>query len=201
MAPVALAAAMVMVLCAGTAWAAAEAAQEAAPNPGDLGQAIAAILIFLALLAVLGKYGWTPIMEQLRRREEHIAKAIDDAQKGRQDAEALLSQYRAKLDQAAGEAKEVIAKGRQEAAAAREEILAQARDEARKAAEMARQDIEQAKQKALEELYQTTTELAADMAGRVLQESLKASDHRELLADSLSEIRKNAAKERQWPSR
>lgn len=183
----------------GLAAGSACAAEGAGPTPGDIGQAVAAIVIFLVLLVVLGKYGWKPIMAQLRNREESIAKAISDAQSRQQDAEKLLAEYRARLDQVGGEAKELLAKSRQESLAAREQILNETREEARKNADITRQDIERAKQDALKELYQTTAQLAADMAARVLAESLKAADHRELLADSLAEIRKNVAKDSKWP--
>ena len=173
----------------------------AAPNPGDIGQAIAAVVIFLLLLVVLGKYGWKPIIAQLRRREEGIAKTLQDAQKGQQEAQALLAEYRSRLDQAANEAKDLLGKSRQEATAVREQLLTAAREEARKSTEVARQDIERAKQDALKELYNTTAELAADMASQVLQESLKATDHRQIMAESLEQIRRNAAKDSQWPKR
>ena len=57
---------------------------------GDLGQALAALGIFLLLLGILGKWAWKPIIEQLRTREERIERAVADAEKRHQDAKDLL---------------------------------------------------------------------------------------------------------------
>ena len=64
---------LVLLLIAGIAQAAGEDGQF---NPGDLGQAIIAIAIFLLLLLVLGKFAWGPIIAQLRSREDRIGQSI-----------------------------------------------------------------------------------------------------------------------------
>ena len=38
-------------------------------NPGDIGHAIASLVVFLLLLAVLGRWALKPILNQLQRRE------------------------------------------------------------------------------------------------------------------------------------
>ena len=157
---------------------------------GDVGQAAVTILILLLLLAVLGKYAWKPLTAQLEKREKSIQKTIDEAIKRETQAADLLAQYRERLDAAQAQAAEVLAKGRQDAALARETVLAAAQDEVRQAGEAARQEIEQAKTKALNELYDATAHLAAEVAGQVIRRNLTGDDRKRLLDDSLDEIRK-----------
>ncbi|HAU37017.1 MAG TPA: ATP synthase F0 subunit B [Phycisphaerales bacterium] len=163
---------------------------EGGPNVGDIGQAVAAILIFLLLLAVLGRWAWKPIVHQLHSREESIARAIDDAQRRDQESQELLKLYRNRLDRAEAEVAEILSTGRKEAAVARDQILQAASDEARKSASAARQEIDQARRDALRDLYETTAELAAEMAETVLQRNLSDDDRRRIVGESLEELRK-----------
>jgi F-type H+-transporting ATPase subunit b len=162
--------------------------------PGDLGQAIASLLIFAGLLAILGRYAWKPILLQLKRREESIAKTLADSQQREQKAQELLAKYAARLDGAASEAAEVIAKARREAAAAGEDLLAHARQEAQTFLVHARQDLQQAKQAALQELYASTAELSTQVAAQVLGKVLDAHEQQRLLDQSLQEISQAFAK-------
>jgi F-type H+-transporting ATPase subunit b len=163
-------------------------------DPGDVGQAVAAMAIFVLLLVVLGKWAWKPIVGQLRQREQEIAETIERAEKREKESQNLLAEYKARLDRAEGDSQEVLARSRKEAAEAREEILTTAREEGQKFADQAKQEIEQAKQTAIHELYDETASLATEMAGRIIRKSLNVEDQRVLLRESLEEIRKNASR-------
>lgn len=175
--------------------AAPAAAAGATPDMGDAGQAIAAVLVFLVLLGILGKWAWGPIVQQLKRREETIATAVEQANRSERKAEALLKQYAARLEAVEAEAGEIIATGRQAAAAEREEFIAAARQEARKAAGDAQKEIERARRAAVRELQHSTAQLATDIAGQILRQALTPEEQGRLLEESLEEIRKQAEKE------
>lgn len=162
---------------------------------GDIGQAIAAVIIFALLLVVLGRYAWRPLVAQLERRERRIAETIERAQRAEHDAHELLEGYQSRLRNVEEQAKEILSESRKEAAGAREQVLAEARHEARKSAEAQRLEIEQAKQDALTELRRRTADLASDMAGRILKDRLGPDDHRRLLGGSLDEIRRRRAED------
>lgn len=179
-----------VLLAASPAWA----AEEEGFYFGDLGQAIAAVVIFLLLLWLLGRYAWKPLVGQLQQREKTIADTIAGAQERQKEAEGLLAEYRRQLDKAQGQSDEILAKSRQEASAVRETILGEAREDARKCGEQMLADVDQARRSALRELYETTAELATEMAGRLVRKTLKPEDHRQLLTESLEEIRRRAGK-------
>jgi len=185
----------VLVLAASASTAMAAEAAEAEPSVfGNLGPAISVIVIFLVLLAVLGKWAWKPVVSQLEMREKSIADTIADAQERNSEAEALLAQYRARLDAAAAESKELLATARREAVEAREHVLAAAQQEVQKASESARAEIERAKKEALSELYDKTAQLATEVAGRVIRRNLTSDDRKRLMNDSLEEIRLRASR-------
>jgi F-type H+-transporting ATPase subunit b len=178
----------------GAVWAlqartALAAEGEAAVNFGDLGVTIATVAIFLLLLLILRRYAWKPILTQLQKREQSIADTIAGAALREKQAQDLLADYRARVEQIEGEAKRILAQGRQEGLEAKERLLAEAREEAHKLADEQRRDIERSKQDALRELYERTTQLAGEMAAQVLSRRLSAEDQRKILAGSLDDIR------------
>ncbi len=179
----------VMVLLLGLC-APAEAAEAPPPtNTGDVGHAIAALVIFAALLVILGRFAWKPLLGQLHRREESIAETLRSSQERETEAQELLKFYRARMEAAEAEATEVVTRGRKETAAAREEVLAAAREEATRIVAQTRRDITTAKEAALRELRVATAELAVDLAEQVLGKTLKDADHAQLVEQSLAEIR------------
>ena len=172
---------------------AALAGEEGSSNAfyfGDVGQAVVTLTIFLLLFFVLGKYAWKPLTAQLEKREKSIQETIEQAQKRQKDAEALLAEYRSRLDMAQAEVAELLVSGRAEAASARETVLAAAQQEAHRAGQQAREEIERAKRDALNEMYDATASLAADVAGKLIRKNLTSDDQKRLLQDSLQEVRK-----------
>ena len=162
---------------------------------GDLGQALATEAVFLVLLAILGKYAWRPIVQQLKKREEAIQKTIERAERTQKQAAETLAGYEAKMAAAEAEVTRMVEVGRQEAGVERKAILQAARDEAQRVAEAARQDISRATEEARRALQTTTAELATQIAGQVLGRSLTGLQQQELIEQSLHEIRQQASKE------
>jgi F-type H+-transporting ATPase subunit b len=175
-------------------WAAAPAlAQEhgqAQGKPyGDLGQALMILIVFGLLLLILGKYAWKPIIAQIQRREKEISEQIQDTERRNRQAKELEADYRARIDHAEAEAKQLLARSLEDASRAREELLASARDEGNRTIETAKAEIEVYKQAALEELRRATARMAVNIAGEIIQEKLSPEKQDELVEQSLSRIR------------
>ena len=185
-------AAAVVLLCAASF---ARAQGEEPSRVGDVGQAIVALLIFAGVLFVLGRFAWKPVIAQLKRREREIEERIRDTERRQREAQQLEAGYRARLDRAEAEAKQILAKTLNEATKAREEVLAAARDQGNKAIEAARAEIEQFKQGALEDLQQAMAELAVNIAGQILRQELSPQKQQELVDQSLERIRSRAARD------
>jgi len=162
---------------------------------GDAGQAIASLAVFVVLVLILGRWAWKPVVSQLQRREEAISSAIERSEKRETEAGEILKTYRARMDAAEGEAKQLLAQSRHEAASAREQLIVTTQEEARKFMLGAKEEIEHAKKAALRELQDTTAQLAMEMATKILREGLKAEDQTRLTLKSLEEIREQSARD------
>ena len=155
---------------------------------GDIGVAFWTVLIFVAVLMVLGKFAWKPLLASMQAREDFIADALQKARDERDLAEQRLAEYEQKLAAARAEASAIVEEGRRDAEAVKARIEATAREEGDKMLARARREIGLASDKAVKDLYSTSARLATEMASRVLEREIRPADHERLLADALSEL-------------
>ena len=178
---------LLLTLQASVALAAAEGGENNL-FAGDIGNAVWTLVIFLLVILVLGKFAWGPLLSGLQQREEFIRRSLKEAKDDREAAEARLKEYEEKLATASSEAAEIVDKGKREGEALRAGIEEKARDEADKMVDRARREIELAKQSAIKDLYATSSELATDIAAKILQRELNPQDHEKLISDSIKEL-------------
>ncbi len=163
-------------------------AAEGGGEVGNLGQAVASLMIFLLLLVILGKYAWKPVVDALRRREQDMETREERAKNREAKAEQLLQEYQHRIAQAEAEGEDIRSQARRDADAERNEILKAARDQARATLDAAQRDIEHAEAEAIENLKATTAKMAADIAGRVLDEELDDDGHRRMIDQAARQI-------------
>ena len=178
---------LVMALASvASAWAAEEG--DVNLFAGDIGSAIWTLVIFLAVILVLGKYAWGPMLSGLQRREQFIRDSLEQAKMDREAAEAQLAEYSKKLDSATAEAHEIVEEGRRDAEEVKVRIEEKARSESDLMVERAKREIELAKQAAVKELYETGIALSSDIASRVLGREINAQDHENLISESIDQL-------------
>ncbi|MEE9562198.1 MAG: F0F1 ATP synthase subunit B [Thermoanaerobaculia bacterium] len=167
------------------------AAEEGEVNlfAGDIGNVIWTLVIFLAVILVLGKFAWGPMLSGLQRREQFIRDSLEEAKQDREAAQAQLEEYNEKLDTATAEALKVLEEGRRDAEVVKERIEDKARSEADQMVERAKREIDLAKQTAIKELYETSIALGSDIATRILEREMNAQDHEDLIAESIDHLK------------
>lgn len=154
----------------------------------NLGTTVWTTFVFLALLGILWRFAWGPILAAVASREQGIQTAIDDAVARSAEAERLLMEHREQLADARRQANELIAEGKTAGERLRREIEAKAREEGQALIERARAEIERERDRALDMLRQESVELALAAASRLLGESLDAPKDRELIERYLREL-------------
>jgi len=154
-------------------------------NPGV---AIWTIITFLILVAILKKVAWKPIVYALTRREESIRKALEDAQRAREEAEKLMEENKRNLARAEEEVQKIIREGRETAERIRAEILERARKEADVMIERAKEEIERHREQAMLQLRAQVADLAIQVASKLIGEVLNEQKHKKLVEKYLQEI-------------
>lgn len=158
------------------------------PLTGDPDLAIFTGIIFVVLLAVLYALAWKPLMAGLDQRESSIADMIADAKRGSDEAAKKLEQYEQKLAAAAIEAQEIVEKARRDAHTAGEKLIADAHSGADRERQRAVSDITAAKNAALQEIADQSTDLAFNVARKLIQKELNPADHAALIRESLEQF-------------
>jgi len=150
--------------------------------------AITTLIIFLLLVAVLGKTAWGPIAKGLQDREDKIRKDIADAEAARERAEATLKEYGAKLAAAEAQIRQMLAKAQADAEGVAAGIKVKAQSEAEEIKERALKDIDATKKAAMAEIHEHAATLATSVAEKILRRNINDGDQRELVKSSLEQL-------------
>lgn len=149
------------------------------------------VVTFIVVLAVLWAFAWKPIIKTIDARNERVENDLKESRELRDKAEALLQSYDHKIESAKAEALELIDEGRKDAEIQKARIIAEARDEAQRLVFRAQADIEQAKVKAISELEQSTVKTTIAILSRILQRDVNNEDHKKVVLQELSAIKKS----------
>jgi F-type H+-transporting ATPase subunit b len=157
------------------------------PNPVsvDPDLAIVTAIIFVALLAVLWKFAWGPIVTAIDAREKSMADNLAEAARSNEQAKQLLEEHQTKLAAAAADVRQMLDDAKKDAEYHKQKILDQAQEAAQSEKERALREIESAKNAALESLAQTSVDTAVDLAGKIVKRQLSSSDHSQLIGEAL----------------
>jgi F-type H+-transporting ATPase subunit b len=165
-------------------------ASAALESPADFRTdlAIYTFIVFLLLLGILGTLAWPKISVALEEREKRIEANIAAAEAKHEEAKQLLAEHEAKLASAAGEVRALLEEARRDAEVTREEIIAEARVAAKAERDRAVRDIEIAADHAMKNLAETSANLAVDLAGKVIRETINPSQAQELVRSALESL-------------
>ena len=158
------------------------------PMAIDVDLAIFTFVVFVLLLAVLKKFAWGPILDGLDKREQKIADNIAAAEASQAEAARLLKDYEAKVGKAHEDVRAILDEARRDAEHTKQEIVTAARSEASAEVARGKREIETARDQALQELMQTSANLAVDLASKIIQAKLTPSEHAKLIEESLSKF-------------
>jgi F-type H+-transporting ATPase subunit b len=153
----------------------------------DLG--LWSLVVFLALLLILKKYAWGPILEGLQRREENIRSALAEAHRAQEDARRIRADLQGQLDRAGDRVREIMDGARRDAQHVADDLVAKARGEIQAERDRLRREIDMARDQALQDLWNQSARLATMISTKAIRRHLSEDDHRRLVDDALAELR------------
>lgn len=152
------------------------------------------VISFAALLFILWKYAFPPILQTLDERERKIRESIESAERRSAEAEKRMAEYEAKMKASAKEAEEMIAQAKARAQQMKEDNERQLSADAERIKAAAAREIDQERRKAVDDVRRYAGELALQIAGKVLERSLTDADHKRLADESLAAVAKDFEK-------
>ena len=143
------------------------------------------ILLFVALVFLLWRYAWKPILNAVNDREEGIKNALAAAEEAKKemqnvtaDSEKLLKEARAERETMLKEAREI-----------KDKIVADAKEQAQvegdKLIKQAQATIESEKKAAVTDIKNQVAELSVEIAEKIIKDQLASKDKQLKMVDTM----------------
>jgi F-type H+-transporting ATPase subunit b len=153
-----------------------------------LGLMIWTLALFGFTMWVLSRVALPRIGEALERRANAIRESIDAAERQRQEADQLLSEYRERLKEAREQAEDILARARKTAEAAAAEAVSEGKEKREELVAAARRDIEAETRRSLERIRKEVADLTVLATEKVTRKALDSEDHKRLIEEALAEV-------------
>lgn len=146
-----------------------------------------AFALFVALLIYLKVPAKVAAM--LDERSTRIAKELAEAKKLREEAQALLNEYKKKRTQAEKDAEDIVALARKEAEAYAHETRAKLTETLERRTKQAEQKIAQAEQQAVKDVRTAATDVAISAATELLATATEGAKGAKLVEESIAAVK------------
>ena len=152
----------------------------------NLWTALFTLLNTLTVIFVGTKFLFKPIMKMIQERQKEIDDLYADANKAKESAETMQTEYEAKLGEAQAASERIVKEAVSRGQAREEEIIRQANAEASAIMDKAAADIAMEKKKAINDAKDEISDLALAIAGKVVGRELNADDQSQLVDDFIN---------------
>ncbi len=146
-----------------------------------------AFVIFIGVLVRFGAHRL--IIDALDTRAARIKGELDEAKRVREEAQALLADYRRKRGEADREADAIVAAARDEAERLAAEAKTKVEEFVARRTQMAETKIAQAEAQALADVRSAAADAAVAAAEKILSETAKGKVGEDLIAQGIRDLR------------
>lgn len=143
------------------------------------------VVVFALLFFVLAKMAWKPIVSSLKEREDSIQRALDSAEKAKQDMAKLQSDNEKLIREAREERERILREARQTASQLHDQAQADAKKIADKMIDDAKSVINTEKQAALKDVKVQVAMFSLEIAEKLMKKNLAEDKSQKELVDRL----------------
>ena len=154
----------------------------------DIAEIIFGGLAFLIVFGVLAKYAFPALNKMLADRAAKIQGEMERAESTRTEADRMLEEYRHQLAGARDEANRIIEEARKTAEQLRRDVQARANEEAEAIVARAQEEIRAERDRVFQELRAQVADIAVELAGRVVGQSLDRGTHERLIDEYIDQV-------------
>jgi F-type H+-transporting ATPase subunit b len=137
---------------------------------------------------VLKKYAFAPIQGMIDARRDQIRQSIEEADNAREQARALLDEHKALMNEARGQAEQILAEARKTREAMEVRMREETEAERQRRLEETRKEIAVETARALQQIRAEVAELTVEAASRVVGRTLDSDRDRELIAEAIGSL-------------
>ena len=143
---------------------------------------------FFALLAILHRFAWKPILAGLKQREDYIRKSLDDADKIKSQLAEVEAAKGAILDEAKERANTIIEQSRKMGNDLAGQIEQRAKKNAEEIISSAHEEIEGERERVRNALKKESAQTAVSLAEKILKENLDTKKNRDLINQAIKDV-------------
>lgn len=146
------------------------------------------LVSFVLFIAVVARKGWAVITDILDRRSAAIRAEIEEARQLKEEAQALLADYRRRQRDAAQETEAIISRAREQAERHRTQAQEALERTLARRREQALDKIAQAEADAIREVRSLAVDIAMSATRQVIAERLSEESANALVDESIRQI-------------
>ncbi|GAA4245587.1 F0F1 ATP synthase subunit B [Winogradskyella psychrotolerans] len=154
-------------------------------NDFSPGLFVVSTILMLALIALMVKFAWKPILSSLNEREEGIQSALDAAEKAKREMANLQADNERLLQEARLERETMLKEARELKTKMIADAEEEAKTQANKMITQAQEAIVSEKKAAMAELKSHVAGLSLDIAEKVVRNELSNKDKQLELVESM----------------
>ena len=154
----------------------------------NINQLITQILGFLAVLWILGTFGWKPLLKVLEDRRQKIADDFAAAERARSEMEKLMADFEGRIREIESAARARMAEAVRDGEKLSSQIVEEGRAKSKEELAKALSDIQREKEKALVEMRAQVVQSVITATERVIHERLDDAGHKKLIEKFLDEV-------------
>ncbi|MDO9137433.1 MAG: F0F1 ATP synthase subunit B [Lutibacter sp.] len=148
------------------------------------------LILFVALVLLLKKFAWKPILNAVNDREEGILKALESAENARKEMQNLTADNERILKEARIERDAMLKEAREMKDSIITEAKGEAHAQATKVIEQAKATIESEKHAAIAEIKNQVAGLSLEIAEKVMRSELSDKNKQiKLVEEMLKEVK------------
>jgi F-type H+-transporting ATPase subunit b len=154
----------------------------------DPGVWIWTMVVFVALLVILKKMAWKPIIASLEDRDKTIKASLEQAARIQEETKRMTEEQNRILAQARHEANSMLQSSKQAAEDLRRKLEQAAQDEKARIIASATHEIDASKRAAMADLKKTTADLSIQIAEKLIQSNMDDAKQRALVDQLINEV-------------
>ena len=151
----------------------------------ELNLLAAQMVNFIIVLLVLYKFAYKPILKMLNDRTNKIEKGLKDSEAAAKKLEDVAGEEKEILAIAKKEAQEIIRKSEETAKKNQDTMLSRTKDESEKILASAKKKIEQEKEKMMAEIKSEVADLVVVATGKILGEKIDSEKDKKIIENSI----------------
>lgn len=129
-----------------------------------------------------------PVSNFLKKRRDSVDEKLKEAEEKCRQAEEMKKEYEALIESAKQKSKEIVARGQDRADAQVREAVELGQKEYKEIIERALKEIELERRASVERMRQDITDMAVEIASRILEREVTEEDNRQIIEEYFKKV-------------